>query len=513
MISRDGAHTSLWQETTFDYRSQNVPADKKYDVVIVGGGITGVSTALELQRAGKKCLLLEAHNLCYGTTGGTTAHINTLMDTPYTTIIKNFDLERARLIAQAASNAIDHIKLNIRKYSIDCGFKTCTAFLFAQDEKQEEELKKINKACKEAGLKSVYSETIPLPIEFVKAIVVSGQAKFHPLRYVYALAEAFETAGGVIVQQCRVTAVKEESGVIDIESEKGLYQCSQVIYATHIPPDINLLHLRCIPYRSYAMAIRLASGEYPKNLAYDMYDPYHYYRTQHIDDQDYLIAGGKDHKTGHEANTEACFRNLESHVRRYFDVASITNKWSSQYYEPADGIPYIGQLPGHSENVLVATGFGGNGMTYGTIAAGVLKSMVLKEENKLIDVFSPSRVKPVAAFKNFTEHNLDVLKQLVTKLFSSEGVNGFADIAPGEGKVIKVDGQPVGVHKDEFGSIHTVNATCTHMKCTVAWNLSEKSWDCPCHGARFSMDGEVLNGPASRDLEYINLELVDAHSS
>jgi len=510
MTGRDGIHKSLWQETEkFEPRIAST-LQQKFDVIIVGGGITGITTGLVLQELGLKCLVLEAQQLCFGTTGGTTAHINTLLDVPYTTLIKNFGKEGAALVAHAASEALAFIRDTIEKHDIKCEFSQSQAFLFAQDEKQTKELRDIYEACKEVLLPVKYVNDIPIPVHFTKAIAVPGQGKFHPVRYVFGLAEAFENQEGVILENCRVTDVKEENGTVRVESEKGTFEGSYAIYATHIPPKINVLHLRCAPYRSYAMAIRLASGNYPMNLAYDMYDPYHYYRTQRIDGTNYLIVGGKDHKTGHEPNTEAPFLTLESHIRTYFDIDTVTHRWSSQYYEPADGLPYIGHFPGQGKKILVATGFGGNGMTYGTIAAQVLKSIVLELKSDLADLLSPSRIKPVAAFKNFTEHNLDVFKQIATKIFSSPEAHEFGELARGEGKIFKIDGQSIGISKDDQGALHAVNASCTHMKCTVSWNLTEKSWDCPCHGARYSMDGKVLNGPALQDLEYTNLELVNA---
>jgi hypothetical protein len=512
MISRDGAHTSLWQDTTVDSIHKEISQPQKADVIIVGAGITGITTALLLQQAGKRCTIVEAHTPGYGTTGGTTAHLNTLLDTPYSTIIKNFGKENAKLVARAAEDAVNSIRQNVEYYQIDCGYENCKAFLFAQNEKQNEELQEILKACKEVDLLAEEEAFIPVPMDFTRTISVAGQGKFHPLRYIQALAKEFLALGGVLLENTRVEHVSEEDGLLNVEcSGSLLLPCSQLVYATHVSPGINLVHLRYTPLRSYAIAVKLASGDYPEDLAYDMYDPYHYYRTQVIDGEPYLIAGGEDHKTGDDdTNTEACFRKLESHVRKYFDVDGVTHRWSSQYYESMDGLPYIGTLPGKSERILVATGFGGNGMTYGTVSAKVLKSIILKEENALIKLFSPSRIKPVAGFKNFAEHNSDVLKELMSRLFSSEAMTSLADVAPDEGKVIQFDNQKIGIYKDQFGAIHAVNATCTHMGCTVSFNQTEKSWDCPCHGARFSIDGAVLNGPADRDLEYLNVELLEA---
>src|SRR5205809_2474132 len=161
-------------------------------------------------------------------------------------------------------------------------------------------------------------------------MVVEGQAKFHTVKYVHALAKAFEEAGGIIVQQCRAENV-EEDDTIEITTSKGIFTAQFLIYATHIPPGINLLHLRCAPYRSYAMAVTLKDGKYPRDLIYDMYDPYHYIRSQKIQDSTYLIVGAEDHKTGHVENTNECFLKLKAYTRKYFDVDEIVNKWSSQY--------------------------------------------------------------------------------------------------------------------------------------------------------------------------------------
>lgn len=510
MTSRDGAHTSLWQQTVTKTPLKVNALPQQADVIIVGAGITGITTGLMLQKAGKECIILEAQNIGFGTTGGTTAHINTLLDTPYSTIIKNFSSEDARLVARAAEEAVNHIRENVNQYNITCGFESCKAVVFAQNEEQDETLQSVLDGCNEAELDVIRENDIPIPIDFTRAFSAAGQAKFHPLRYIQALAQEFTNAGGSLLEHSRVVKVREENDVLYVETTNNTFAGRHIIYATHVPPGINLVHLRYTPYRSYAIAVKLASGKYPRELVYDLHDPYHYYRTQEIDGEQYLIVGGEDHKTGDDTNTQSSFMRLESHVRKYFDVESITHKWSSQYYESTDGLPYIGVLPGNSDKFLVATGFGGNGMTYGTLSAMVLKSLIFREENPLIKLFSPSRLKPVAGFKNFTVHNFDVLKEVMSRFFASDKINGLADIAPTEGKVIQIDDDKVGIYKDEHGSIHAVYATCTHMGCTVSWNQAELSWDCPCHGARYSVDGTVLNGPADRDLEYMNVELLEA---
>lgn len=504
MIRRDGECLSLWQNAEpYSPINQVKPGDV-YDVIIIGGGITGLTTGLLLQEAGKRCLVLEANNLCFGTTGGTTAHINTLLDTTYSTIGKNFGEENAVLVCQAAKEAVALIKSNVLKYNIDCGYEAAAAYLFSQNERQTKELETIQVSSTDAGLVVNPVADIPVPIKFEKAIRAEDQAKFNPVKYVYALAGAFEQAGGIIVQQCRVLGVNEKEQA-EVESTQGNFISEKVVYATHIPPGVNLLHLRCVPFRSYAMAVILNNGHTISDLTYDLYDPYRYYRSQKENGIDYLIVGGYDHKTGHEKNTQQCFTDLEAHIRTHFDVKEIAHQWSSQYFEPADGIPYIGQLPGHSDQVYVATGFGGNGMTYSHVAAITLKHILLKEDSPYISLFNPSRIKPVAGFKNFITHNADVAGQLIRQIFSREKIHQLAELAPGEGKVVVYDSKKIALYKDDAGELHAISPTCTHLNCSVEWNRAEHSWDCPCHGARYAVDGEVLTGPASIALDQIDL--------
>jgi glycine/D-amino acid oxidase-like deaminating enzyme/nitrite reductase/ring-hydroxylating ferredoxin subunit len=509
-MKRDGTCTSLWQGTAGEFKpATSSIKDQAFDVLIVGGGITGITTGLLLQKQGKKCLIAEAHNLCFGTTGGTTAHINTFLDTTYDHIKTDFGEHNAQVVAKAAKQAIGLYQQHVKEYKIDCGYQTKDGFVYAQNIDQVNQLQKIFEASKDAGVKVSYAESIPVPVEFEKAIVYEGQAQIHPTRYVYALAKEFENVGGIIMENCTIGILKEEDEMLQIESSKGIIKARHLIYATHIPPGVNILHFRCAPYRSYAMAVTLKDNNYPDALAYDMYDPYHYYRTQTIDGKPYLIVGGEDHKTGHIKNTEACFNYLESHVRKYFDVEEIAFKWSSQYFEPSDGLAYIGHLPGSADNVYVATGFGGNGITYSHIAAITLTDIITTGNSEFKDLFSPARVKPVAGFENFVKENADVVKEFFKKRFSISEINGAVELAPGEARLVKYEGESVALYKDDNGKLHAIDPVCPHAKCMVDWNSAEKSWDCPCHGSRFSYDGELLTGPARKGLDVIELsELV-----
>lgn len=505
MVLRDGVRKSLWQETVSGFLPAVEPQQQQFDVVIVGGGITGITLGVMLQRSGKKCVLLEAQTLGFGTTGGTTAHLNTLMDNPYTAIIKDFGLDSAKLVAAAAREAINLVKENVNRYGINCGFEETEGYLFSQDEAQTKELEDIHEACLKVGVDCSFVNDLPVPIAYKKVLRIERQAKLHPLRYILKMAEVFEKEGGVIIESCRVTNSGKADDLIEVETSNGKYFGRHVVFATHIPIGVNLIHFRCAAYRSYAMAVRLEDGNYPTSLIYDMYDPYHYYRTQNIDGENYLIVGGDDHRTGEEVNTNGCFLKLESHVRSHFNVSEVVSKWSSQYFEPADGLPYIGHLPGNPENVLVATGYGGNGITYSHVAAITLCDLILAKENPYENLFRPGRIKPVAGFSEFVKHNAEVVKQFVGRWFGQDKLHEVAELAPGEGKLLKYEGESLGLFKDEDGVLHAVNPACTHVKCAVTFNSAEKSWDCPCHGARYSVDGEVLTGPASKDLEKVEL--------
>lgn len=504
-MKRDGATTSLWQKNFQDYSSQTTAiADRIVDVVIVGGGMTGITTGLLLQKSGLSCLIAEAYTIGFGTTSGTTAHLNTFLDNDYHQIKKDFGEADAQLVYKATREALDLVKQQVQTYAIDCGYEEKDGYVYAQDEKQSDQLDDILKASGQAGAEVEYTDKIPVPIPFQKAVVYHRQAQFHPTKYITALTKAFEEAGGVLLQNCFVTAVNEGEP-LTIETGLGTIKGSKLIYATHIPPGINLLHFRCAPYRSYAMAVTLKDRAYPNGLAYDMYDPYHYYRTQEIDGVPYLIAGGEDHKTAHETNTEACFTQLESYIRKYFVIDEVAFKWSSQYFEPSDGLAYIGQLPGNGDNIYVATGYGGNGMTYSHIAAITLSDIIVKGDSEYAELFDPNRIKMVAGFAAFIKENADVVKEFVSKRIGQEKVSELSELAPGEAKVVKVEGESIALYKDDSGTVHAVNPVCTHAKCIVAWNGAEKTWDCPCHGARYDADGNVLTGPARKNLEVIVL--------
>lgn len=509
MLKRDGFLESLWQPSAkFQARKQVIDEHRVFDAVVIGGGITGVTTAYLLQKAGKQCLLLEAANIGFGTTGGTTAHINTLFDATYDDLINDFGEANAQKVAQCGTETVALIQQIVEEHHIHCGFEMCDGYLIAKDEDQVQLLDKIVAATQKVGLSITFTNDQPWPVKGIKTAKISGQAKFNPLQYITAVADAFESSGGMILENCRATEIRKDGDLLHVQTAQMPIVARNVVYATHVPPGVNILHFRNAPYRSYVLAAKLADDFHTPDMLYDLHDPYHYYRFQEWQGAHWLIAGGEDHKTGDTEQTDACFRALEAHVRKHFSISAIPYRWSSQFYIPTDGLPYIGHLPGNPEHIYTATGYSGNGMTWGTAAARILTEIITTGNSAYKDLFNPARVKPVAGFSNFVKEAADVVDHLVGDPFRIPSMEDLSSLAPGEGKVVKVDGRAMGIYKNEEGKIHAVNTACTHIKCTVAWNAAEKSWDCPCHGSRFDVDGKMITGPARKDLQRISTDKI-----
>ncbi|TWR31213.1 FAD-dependent oxidoreductase [Mucilaginibacter pallidiroseus] len=498
---RDGAQLAPWKTIVNDEPFVSVTsAPKQTDVIIIGAGITGVTAALRLIKAGKNVLLIDAHNPGFGTTGGTSAHINTFIDTTYKEAEDAFGLDGAKLLADAVNEGFAEIKANIAEYNIECDYAELPGYIYAEDDDQVKELDNVYNGTSRVGVSIREVESVPVNVPYKQALILDGQAQFHPLKYLNGLLRAFNDAGGFVLENTLIDDISKE-GVLHkcIAGDKYFY-AKDVFYATHIPPKITSFSFRCAPYRSYVVAVELTNAQYPDALIYDLQEPYHYFRTHVIDGQPLLLVGGNDHKTGHDDPDQA-FADLEFYVRKYYEVASVKYKWSSQYYIPADGLPYIGQMPETAARVWCATGYNGNGMMLGSISAKIVSDLILGIENRYEKLFSPSRIKPIAGFGEFVKENADVAYHFVADRFKAEDIDSFKEIEAGSGKIVELDGEKIAAYKDEAGLIHALSPVCTHAGCFVNWNNKEKSWDCPCHGARYDIDGNVLTGPADKGLE------------
>lgn len=505
-MKRDGSNKSLWQNVQMP-ESALMNSGIHYDVIIAGAGITGITAGYLLQKAGKNCLIIESENIGFGTTGGTTAHINTFYDAQYDMVTNDFGDDKAKLLSQTGPEVIQQIQNIIHELDIDCGFDTRDAYVFSLNEDQTKKLDKMFEATKKVGIPIEKISENPFPIPFDAIVKIGGQAQFHPTKYIKAVSEGFLKIGGTILTGETVNEVTEKDDKLTVTTSVSEYEALDFIWATHVVPNINRMNFLAAPYRSYVLAFTLKSGNYPKAQGSDMDEPYHYYRTQNIDGKQYVIAGGEDHKTGHEEDPASRLVALENYVRTYFDVDEVAYRWSSQFYTPVDGLPFIGKEPG-KDHMYWATGYDGNGMTFGTLSAMMITDLICQKENKYEDLFDPSRLNVKAGFKDTLKENADAVFHLIVDRFTAENIKSLSEIKNDEGKTVSLDGKTMSVYRDTKGQLHGVSSSCTHMGGNVGWNDTEKSWDCPCHGARFDIDGKLLNGPATKDLDRLDLKTV-----
>jgi len=503
-MERDGQNISIWQDTV-DLPPAERGKSLCCDVLIIGAGMTGVSTGLRLQKEGLSCLVVDAHNMAFGTSGGTSAHLNTVLDTPYTDIIRQHGLEKAGLVLESVRQAIADIESNVEDYAIDCDFRRCQGYMYAQNEEEAKKMEDIKDAIAQVGITVKDSENVPVPFETMHGIVFEEQGSFHPTKYMLGLRKAFLELGGQLIENTLVQQVNEGADdKLEVKTENGqIWLARKVIYATHTPPGVQWMNFRLAPYRSYIQVFELEDPtDCPEALIYDMEEPFHYFRTVLLDGNPLLMVGGQDHKTAHEANEQFNFKELEAFVRTRYKVKNKIYEWSSQYYESQDSLPFIGHCTARShKSELLATGYGGNGMVFSTLAARILTDLIVRGESPYETLYAPSRVGPLSAIRDLLIENLDVVKSFVKGRLKAENIDELIELGRGEAKVIRYEGDKIGVYKDKSGKLYGIDPVCRHAACIVKWNNAESSWDCPCHGARYDCEGRLLNGPALAPLK------------
>lgn len=474
------------------------------DVVIIGGGITGLLTAYLLEKSGNRVVLLEADTIGDGTTAYSSCHLTTDIDFEYRNVSASFNEETAKLVADSRVAGINLIEKIAKAHNIVCGFKRVDGYLYTENKEDVTSIKEEASYASKAGLDVSLTAKVPLPFETLQGLVFHQQAEFNALQFIIGLADVLSKTSCKIFENSRVTGLVEKDGFCGVQTERGSIHAKHVVVAAHLPAFSHVLQTMAAPYRSYMMAVTLKEEHYPKGLFWDTADPYHYTRTYTHDAGQWLVVGGADHKTGVVETTEQSYEALEKYVRERYAVNEITHRWSAQFYEPVDGLPYIGRNP-FSKNIFIATGFSGDGLVYGATASMIISDLIMEKANKWSGIFDPTRFNPLASAKEFIKENSDVLKHFVKDRFVAEDLD-LKDVKIGEGKIIEKDGEKLAVARDSNNEVYVLSPVCTHLKCFVKWNSSEKSWDCPCHGSRFSINGEVITGPAIDPLENLGVE-------
>jgi glycine/D-amino acid oxidase-like deaminating enzyme/nitrite reductase/ring-hydroxylating ferredoxin subunit len=494
---------SLWRATHRLGGFEALRGNLEADVAIVGGGITGLTAAMLLARAGRRVVLLERDGVGAGESGYTTSHLTEAIDARYQALIRDFGEDGAKLAAASSRDAIDWIEALIRETGIECGFTRVTGFLYTERKTDVEQLADELDAARRAGCAVEWVDRVPLPFRTPGGIRWRNQAQLHATAYLDGLLKEAVTQGVQVFENTPVVGVEEDEPC-RVETEQGTVRAAQVFVAANVPINNRvLLHTKIAAYRSYTVAAE-AAPELLNGLFWDTDNPYHYSRCQRVDGRSYLIVGGEDHRTGGNTDTEACYERLLQFARTRFGMSEPQYRWSGQIIEPVDGLPFIGRNAA-SRDVYVATGYSGNGMTFGTLAGMIVSDLMQRRPNPYAELYDATRIKPIAAAYDYVAENVTFPAHLITDRLTSLNAHDGAvqSLRPGEGAVFDSDEGRIAVCRDRQSVLHACSAVCTHLGCDVAWNQAEQTWDCPCHGSRFSPEGKVINGPAVSDLRRV----------
>ena len=499
---------TLWKDAAqrrFPALQQNL----KCDVLVIGGGITGLTAAWLLLKAGRKVCLIERNSLGDGETSHTTAHLTYVTDHRLHQLVSSFGRAAARLAWQGGAAAISTIERIADSEHISCDFRRVPGFLHAslETEPTEEDIELLQKdrqLAQELGFEATYASLIHQVDR--PGIRFANQAKFHPMRYLAGLANAIVEGGGSIFEGTTATEFSESPRCVTANHHQIL--ADYLVVATHVPVvgeagfiSSALLQTKLVSSSTYAVGAHLPKDIYPEAVYWDTSDPYCYLRIDRGATTDYAILGGQDHKTGQVENPSVCYHALETTLKTLLPEARIDHRWSGQVIDTHDGLPYIGET---APRQFSATGFSGNGMTFGTLAGMMACDAVLERENPWKALFSPDR-KKLSSGWDYIKENFDFPYYLLRDRLAGADVASAGEVAPGEGKILLVNGERVACSRDMSGRLQSVSAICTHMGCVVHWNQTEKTWDCPCHGSRFQPSGEVLAGPAETPLKALNV--------
>jgi len=494
---------SFWMASTPTIDYPTLDKDLKVDVAIVGGGITGILCAYLLNKKGVKTIIVEADRILQGTTGHTTAKITSQHGLIYSKIKNKISGEMAKQYADANESAIRMIEKIAKESNIECDFVPQSAYVYTLQDEYADKIRDEAAVASSLGIKAAYLDEVPLPFVVKASVRFDDQAQFHPRKFLLALAKEITDSGTQIFEHSRIVNIEEDKNQVLITNHGKKIVAEKVIIASHYPfyNKHGLYFTRIYPERSYVLAIK-AKENYPGGMYITAEDPGRSLRSQPSDNGELIFVGGEHHKTGQGEDTVRHYGALEQFANETFTVEDIPYRWSTQDCMTLDELPYVGHFTSDTPNLYIATGYGKWGMTNSMASSMILSDLIVFGESAWQDVYNPSRHTIAASAKNFVVENLNVAKELIGGKISP--LPPDADIGLGEGKVIEAEGQRAGAYRDEQGTLHVINTTCTHMGCELSWNSAEKSWDCPCHGSRFSYTGDIIEGPTVKPLEMYN---------
>ncbi|MFH8798546.1 FAD-dependent oxidoreductase [Streptomyces sp. NPDC017936] len=477
------------------------------DVAVVGAGVAGLSTAWELARRGRSVAVLEAHRIAAGVTGHTTAKLSAQHTLVYDRLRRTRGREAARLYARSQTDAIRHAAQTAVELGVDCEWEDTDAYTYAEDPARTDELKTEAEAAREAGLPAEYVTGTDLPFPVAGAVRVTGQAQFHPRKYLLAVADDIRRLGGTIHEHSRVTGLDEgEPCELTVESPASTTKVTarSVVVATHYPVfDRALLFTRLSPRRELVLTAPLDADRAPRGMYITQEQNTRSVRTAPLPDgRRLLIVTGEHFTPGTGGDVEERFERLAAWATDRFGDLSFSHRWATQDNDSTDSVPLVGPLHPGSRHAYVATGFGGWGMSTGIMAGRLLSERITGRDCAWSDLYDPRRIASVVREgAAFLKQQADAARHFVGDRLPSATGPSVDEIAPGDGAVVHVSGERRAVHRDESGQLHAVSARCTHLGCLVAFNRAERAWECPCHGSRFDVQGKVIQGPAQQPLE------------
>lgn len=498
-VSLPDSAVSYWVDSTEQPAHPHLTGDVEADVAVVGAGIAGLSTATFLAEDGHSVVLLDANGIATKTTGHTAAKVTVAHGLRYSSLLDTFGEAKARLYADANRTALEEVSSRVADENIDCAFRRAPAYSYVPPGDDTQQIKDEVTAVRRLGLEATYVEDVPAPVDVAAGIRYDDQAHFHPRAYLLSLLDTFEAEGGQVYGNTRATDI--ESGPRQrIETPEGRVRADDVVVASHYPFVKRRLYLpRTLPGQEHIIAVEV-DGDPPEGMYYDAGTDLHSFRPIPTENGTMLLVEGKKHPTGLAEDTMELLREVQSFATSTFPVEDITYRWSAQDYMTMDQVPYIGPISPFSENLYVATGFGGWGMTHGTVAGLLLSDLIAGRDNEWAELYTPNRIPPLKSLKRLPKAGGNKIKQFIKGHRNPSQEDGLPALDPGEGRVVAGDDEPLGIYRDDSGEWHAVSGTCTYSGCVLRWSGAGESWDCPCDGSRYARDGIVIDGPAQEDL-------------
>jgi glycine/D-amino acid oxidase-like deaminating enzyme/nitrite reductase/ring-hydroxylating ferredoxin subunit len=496
---------SYWNDSAALPRFGRLDRNLHVDVVIVGCGITGLTAAYLLKRAGLNVAVLDRGRCADVDTAHTSAHLTCVTDLRLSALVDTFGEDHARASWDAGLAAIAQIETIVREHEIDCGFEWVPGYLHTDalgepTDREADDLRREAEIATSLGFDARFLPKVPLMDR--PGVEFAGQARVHPRKYLAALARAVEGDRSFIFEHSAAEEVRDSP--LSVVAGGHTIGCDYVVVATHNPIvgkaswiGATVLQTKLSLYSSYVVGGRVSSGSVPDALFWDTGDPYRYLRIDPHATFDFVLLGGEDHKTGQEKDPEGCFSRLENALKALCPGVDVTHRWSGQVIEPVDGLPFIGEMAARQ---FAATGFSGNGLTFGTVGALMAADAVTGRRNPWAELFDIKRTKILGGLWDYIKENKDYPYYLIRDRFAGPEARSLRTIRRGTGQIMQFNGQRVAAYRAEDGTVTMVSPTCTHLSCEVQWNSVERTWDCPCHGSRFRPNGQVISGPAESPL-------------